>query len=167
MNSSDEIMQRFYDRATQLGHDINVIKKDGKQITKKRVMNLQEMRELVGPRDPSQRAKRQAELSARLADGATSFTDRIEFYLYGTGEISEEEHAEAQEGFPVDVTLASYEDVVTLPVGEKLIGPTWTPTVENYVTLNIPSDSWITVQNTFYTLNVQTLVMQFPRPPVA
>lgn len=162
MKSNDD-HKSFYERAAQLGHDKAVLESQGKQITTRTVYSVREMRELVGPVDPSHRAKRQTELVAARAGRSESLTDRVESFLYGTGELTDREHEESQAGFPVSVALASFLAPVTLPPGETVIGPSGSPTVQNYDTLNIPSDSFITVKNTYYTLNVTNLVMQAPR----
>jgi hypothetical protein len=149
----------FYERAAHLGHDKPVLDSSGKQITTRTIYSLREMRDLVTLLDPARRAARQTAMVQSRAGRPEALHDRIEAYLHGTGELTEKEHADSHSGFPVTLKLVSYVDR-TLPPGETLIGPSASPTIENYGTLKIPNGSWITVRNTYYTLNVTNLIMQ-------
>jgi hypothetical protein len=155
--------EKFLAHAEQLGHSRTELKRRGYQKSTVTVNTMEEVRNLTRHPDPAVRAAREADISKIAAGRERTLHEHIESYLHGEGTLTDAQMKSAQKGLPMKLTLESA-DEVTLPAGQTLIGPSANPTVQNYGTLNIPSNAYITVENTIYTLTVQNLVMQYAEP---
>ncbi|CAG9170161.1 hypothetical protein LMG23992_01490 [Cupriavidus laharis] len=160
---TNEQMEDFLAIGEQLGHSRTHLLARGSQTSTVTVTNIEQLRALVRPRNPQQLQDREADISQRSAGRARTLAEHIESYLYGQGELSTSQVKAANGGLPVNVRLVS-EGTSTMPHGETVIGPSADPTVWNCGTLNFYSDSVLTVKNTYFTLNVQNLVMQYVDP---
>lgn len=160
---TNEQRDNFYAIAEQLGHSVTHLQARGEQTTTVTVHDLEQLRALVRPRDEAQRTQREQHLALLTAGRSRSIPEDIQSYLYGNGELSTIQLRIAKEGLPVTLNLKSLDDF-TMPHGETVIGPSTSPTVWNYGTLRFYSDSYLSVKNTYFTLNVQNLVMQYVDP---
>ena len=160
---TNEQLEKFYAIAEQLGHSITHLQARGEQSTTVTVHDMEQLRALVRPQDQAQREQREEHLAQLTAGRSRTIPEDIGAYLYGNGELSTLQLRIANKGLPVTLNLTSVEDF-TMPHGETVIGPSTSPTVLNYGTLRFYSDSYLTVKNTYFTLNVQNLVMQYSDP---
>lgn len=166
INRSDEMnseqQENFLRYAEQLGHDRQTLATQGRQVSSVTVGSIDELRALVRPIHPPQAVPPMV-VETGPRRGAPTLEERVQAYLYGDGDLTAAERKLCQPSFPVTVTLVSEGDR-TLPSGETPVGPNAPPTVWNYGTLNFRSDSYVTVKSTYFTLNVQNLVMQYTGP---
>ena len=160
---TNDPMENFLAIGEQLGHSRSHLLERGSQSSTVTVTNIEQLRALVRPRNPQQLQEREGDIGLRSAGRPRTLAEHIESYLYGQGELSTSQVNAANGGLPVNVRLVS-DGLYTMPHGETVIGPSADPTVWNYGTLNFYSDSVLTVKNTYFTLNVQNLVMQYVDP---
>lgn len=160
---TNEQMENFLALGEQLGHSRSQLLARGSQTSTVTVTSIEQLRALVRPRNPQHLQDREGDISQRAEGRPRTLAEHIESYLYGQGELSTSQVTAANKGLPVNVRLVS-EDTFTMHHGETVIGPSADPTVWNYGTLNFYSDSVLTVKNTYFTLNVQNLVMQYVDP---
>lgn len=160
---TNEQMENFLAIAEQLGHSRSHLQAHGSQTSAVTVTHIEQLRALVRPRNPQHLQAREEDIKQRASDRPRTIPEHIESYLYGLGELSTSQLKMTEGGLPVTVNLVSLADY-TMPHGETVVGPGAAPTVWNYGTLNFYGDSFLTVKNTYFTLNVQNLVMQYVDP---
>ena len=162
MNSEQQ--ENFLRYAEQLGHDRQTLATQGKQVSSATVASIDELRALVRPPRTQPRSSGPGTVvETRTAGRAPTLEERVHAFLYGDGELSLAERKICQQSFPATVQLMSEVDR-TMDHGETVIGPNGPPAVWNYAKLNFYSDSFLTVKSTYFTLNVQNLVMQYTSP---
>ena len=159
-------MSEFLKRAAILGHNASELADKGSVESVLRFNTLDEYREFtqnLHAHDVEQLGKEF--MSNPLAAQPSGLHDRVHRHILANAplEPGDKEQIEAAH-FPLAVEAVSVATSKTLPRGETLIGPNGSPTVWNYETLNIPADSYITVQSTPFTLTVTNLVMQYVHP---
>jgi hypothetical protein len=156
----NERLQAFFAYAEQLGHDRQTLTTKGSHTTRVTVESLEQLRALVRPPGSDTRSTRMTVVQSGDHGRPPLLEDRVQGYLYGTGELSDAHRKICQKSFPMTVELVSFVDY-TMPHGETVVGPNGPPTVWNYGTMNFYPDSYLTVSSTAFTLNVQNLVMQY------
>lgn len=160
---TNEQMENFLAIAERLGQSRSHLQAHGSQTTTITVTSMEQLRGLVRPVTPHLLEAREEHIDMRAEGRGRSVPEAIESYLYGHGELNTAQLKVASTGLPVTLNVTSVQDY-TMPHGETVIGPSAAPTVWNYGTLNFYSDSFLTVKNTIFTLNVQKLVMQYVDP---
>ncbi len=158
MNSEQQ--ENFLRYAEQLGHDRQTLATQGKQVSSAKIGSIDELRALVRPIKQLRAAAPGTVVENRSPGRAPTLEERVHAYLYGDGDLTAAERKICQQNFPATVDLVS-EPNRTMIHGETLIGPNGPPTIWNYGTLNFYNNSYLTVKSTYFTLNVQTLVMQY------
>jgi len=153
-------MEKFLDRAEQLGHSRTHLREHGWQTTTVTLNDIEQVRKFVHPLDPAHAEAREAHISGLAMGRERTLGEHIESYLYGTGDLSTQQVRAANKGLPVTIQVSSLIND-TMPHGETVIGPSGEPVVWNRGTLQFYSDSYLTVKNNFFTLDVQNLVMQY------
>lgn len=157
---TNEQYEKFLARAERLGHSRTELQKRGVQKSTVTLHTLEDVRKLLRSDDPKVCETRESDISRLTGPEGRTFEQRLESYLHGTGDLSITDMKQAEKGLPMTVECASA-DEYTLPHGETVVGPSGSPTLWNYGTMNFYSDSYLTVQNMYFTLTVQTLNMQY------
>lgn len=159
--TASRISGSFLQRVQLLGHDPEIIEREGYHTTRLNVGSIQDLRKFVGPSSDATRRINQAAYDKALDGKHVCLGDAVQSYLYGTGKLTPEHLAELAPSFPTVVTMTSAINH-TLPPGETLYGPNHPPVVLNYDTLTIPYGSWMTTQTTNLSLNANNLIVSSP-----
>jgi len=157
---TDEQYESFLARAEQLGHSRTELQKRGTQRSTVTVHTIEDVRKLLRVTDPKVCEAREKDIEAAASGRERNFKERLESYFHGTGDLTTKDLKEAEKGLPMTVVIESLDDK-TMPHGQTIIGPSANPTVWNLGTLNFYSDSYLTVENTYFSLHVQVLNMQY------
>jgi hypothetical protein len=147
--------EAFLDRVRNLGHDLKTLAETGEHAMVKRVANLEELRELLGPRSEEERQGYMASVEG-TAPESTDLVSAARRYISGTGTLSEEQAKELSTHMPMDVQLLAANDK-TLEENEEWVIESGAPQVISLRTLIMKKGSRITVRRTHLKMSCEVL----------
>jgi hypothetical protein len=154
-------MSAFEVLAGKLGHAVSDAKAQGGVTTEVEVRSIEELRVLLGPLDGEERRRRHGFLHP-----PKDFRARVEAFLLGDGEVSEQDGKTLAGRFPIKVQATSLVDK-TLPANYVWdLGTSAMPVVVNLDTLTMEPGSRIEIRNTVLRFSCNRLVRN-SAPPAA
>jgi hypothetical protein len=143
----------FYERAEKLGHSSESLKSGKSVKSTLTVPNITSLRELLSHGETSKERESNFDClfgsitSLANNDSHEAFMMRVNGFLYGNTELSDDDHSRLSQAFPMDVYTASSE-THDYAAGKNDLGTSQNLLLLNYSKVTIADKGYITIQNT-------------------